>query len=78
MKNIKKNKYNKDYVQISLNVPVDLLNRFDVIAGFLDVNRSKIIIASMSDVANHFSFDNEKRLYYRYSINRSYRKEHQR
>lgn len=78
MKNIKKNKYNKDYVQISLNIPIDLLNTYDVIAEYLNVKRSEIIIASMSYFAEDYNFNEEYRHYDRNAIKRRYREEHQR
>ena len=76
MKNIKKNKYGKDYTQIALNVPIDLLCTFDTIAEFLECNRTEVIIASMHYFAKDYKFNEEFRKYHRNSIKRAYREEH--
>lgn len=75
MKNIKKNKYGKDMAQLHINIPVNLLNDLDVIAEYLNINRSAVIISSLGDLARTFKFDDEFKNYNRNTIKSIYRKE---
>lgn len=75
MKNIYKNKYGKDSVKITLRIPVDLLNTIDVIADYLDLDRSKIIIANMGSYATQFRFDDDIKNFHRNCIKSLYRRE---
>lgn len=73
MGTIKKNRYGKDYVQISLNIPVRLLAEYQCMADFLELKRSQVIIAALSSFENCFSYNAYD--YTRNAIKRMYRKE---